>query len=301
MAALAASAVVALAAGGVLLAGGVGPDRLTPAPSASELVPLEVPELELPMDTRTAIGDWTSAHFTIFRGGDVETTYRYKSLEGVTLAVMSKKPKRPVTPGIEPPKQDEQISVGGQTATLRVHRHERRAEIFWQLSSGKWLVVTSGTAKRSKQVASARLSAGAQTNVKSPLDVALAPRGYEFESVMWTDPAESHRPSMELCRSSSNEDCYFVRPHSPGSDGPIADGPEPPDSGVCRVRVNDPPRALPFGKHRTVDGSNVRLSSDGCLAVKYFSGGRTMMVSAPDNSQLDPDDFARMAASITLR
>jgi len=25
------------------------------------------------------------------------------------------------------------------------------------------------------------------------------------------------------------------------------------------------------------------------------------MVSAPENSQLDPDDFARMAASITLR
>lgn len=286
----AAATVIALAAGAVVIAGGFDRGRLQPAPPRSALVPLDIPEAQWPFDDAQ---DGWKAMTTINRDGSVNVNRQRRTAPytGYSIAVSQARP--PTTP------HQERITVGGHDATLQVNPAEGGAGIVWQLPSRTWVAVDATSVNRAKEVAAGLKNRdGTELTLTSPIDVGLAPAGYRFESVTWTDPAEPVTPQMRIC-SPGNDACYHVDPYSRDYFRSFTEGPEPPAAAVCRHDPN-PEGPMAFGKRRVIDGSPVRLSSDGCFAARYLGAGKVMMLTAPDRARLSSTDFARMAASITL-
>lgn len=304
----AAVGVVTLAAGAIFVTGGLPQGDHVPAgPGGSHLVQFTIPDAEFPVVVPDDLAKGSSQQVRV-SGSASEINFHWADgPPRFTLAASSSEPPREFAG--KTPLLEEDTAVNGQPATLRVYRtgvdisHGYR--LVWKTPSGEWITVSAASEQRSKTVAKALEypgGANARKTLHPPLNVKYAPEGFPFYQEGWRDPAHPavSRSALNLCPTENFHDanCYSIEVYVKEFAQPIKDGPEPTDR--CRANVE---RSLVFGRPRAVDGSTVRLSSDGCDALKLRDGADPIIVHGPEaiDSPLMPDELAKFAASIEVR
>lgn len=303
----AAAGVVTLAAGAILVTGGLPQgDHAPAAPGGSHLVPFEIPDTDLPVVVPDELATGSGRHITVT--GPVSTVDFFWTDGPPRFSVVASPTEPPREFAGRDPIREEGTSVNGQPATLRVYRTGLKIShgyrLLWETPSGEWVTVSAVSEQRSKSVAEALTYPGqedARKTLHPPLNVKYAPEGFVFYQEQWVDPTVPAESSgqLDLCPTERNDaSCYFIKVHTKESAQPIKDGPEPTDR--CRANVE---RRAGFGRPRSVDGSTVRLSSDGCDALKLRERADPIIVRGPEtvDSPLTPDELAKFAASIECR
>lgn len=265
-----------------------------PAP-AQEMVELPIPELTMPISLRKSFVSSLRRDWEIGPGSSRSVTYGMEDdANSFSVTVEERKPPRD-SETWGPPTHEDDITVNGHPAIVRVYNAEVPAQVLWQLPSGSWAVVRSNTVQRSKQVANAVQNRPIR---KVPaLTLGIAPPGYRVHSAIWQDGQDTQYMSLRVCKG-SDDACLLIErsPEEPGWPGA---GREPELTTKCNP---DARGEAEFGKPRLIDGARIRLGSDGCFVLKVQDGEQPILLGVPERALgLTVEDLARMAATIKVR
>lgn len=297
----AAAIAVAALAGGTLYIGGavMAPDTAPGGGGTPALVPVDPAELTIALKIPRML---SSGRVQLWDGGGMRT--RVTFIDESSLRQHAPEAAFTLGSGWEPPEtmfalpHNTTTTVRGKPATMRTYVGEERTELYWKLSSGGYAWVESNSASSTRAVANA-LEEG-KTRGRPPFTVGLMPRYYLLADAHWSEVDGPTVDKLRYCplgKLIQQSRCFHI---AQWDRGPLKDGPQPGASRHCTRGTYKTP--LPtFGRARQVGEATVRLSSDGCYALKQVSPNRWMAILAPANRRIVPDDFARMAASIQMR
>lgn len=292
----AALTVAALAVGAWSIGGILTTQDTTPADSKPTLVPVVPAELSIAL---TVPRELTVKKRQLWvRGSDsftrliVLTNTGHVDDEDFTVGTGPEPPDATL-----PRPRVEDTTVQGRPASARTYADDERLELYWQLPNGNYAFVGSNSAARTQLVAGAVVQG--KTSSRPPFTVGLLPRHYLLTGANWSsDPSGPTTDNLTYCplgKRVEYANCFVIEKwHTSRPKG----GPGPGASTRCaRKGVETPPT---FGAARQVGAATVRLSGDGCYALKQVGPGWISLM-APHGRRIAPDDFARMAASIEMR
>lgn len=187
-------------------------------------------------------------------------------------------------------REPEDTTVAGHPAKLFVHDEGTRRQEFevrWMERPGVVLSVESNDRDFTMRVARGLISR--DSAVTAPMTFGVAPRGYaqrSEHSVCDTNPEVYH------CISVGKYPEYRL---------PIIDGPEPVDRRPgCREHVMFDEEPLTAGAPRRIDGVVVRLSSNGCVAVRELEDGSRLIAQTEHSADVTPMELGRTLASVKI-
>lgn len=296
----AAASVIALAAGALLLTGSGDPQLPVAEPDNGRLVAMQRPALTFPFDA-DSVGAGMTRDWVAFDEG-LEIDYHGGGSAEFNVSASRSAPAT----NADSEYTEEKTTVSGHPATVYVKPAAGQAPeetvVVWKLPSGDWASVWSQEPGLALEVANALVER--EVTVRPAWSIGLAPPGYERQIVSWGDGPWVHI-SGNLC-GDGGKHCVRIAEQT----SELVDGPEPADAAGCertRPSANGEmilPRhesePLKVGKPREIDGSTVRLGSDGCSAVKIFDNGKRAMVELPVNADITPTELGNMAASIEV-
>lgn len=298
----AALTVAALAVGAWSISGVLTTQQTTPGGSKA-LVPVPTPELSIAVKIPRK-----------FTAGRTKLWNRQGGLTRLTILEQGSPDQHvqdedfTVGSGQEPPEaafampHDAVTTVQGKPAMMRTYVGEERTELRWELPGGGFAWVESNSASRTRAVANT-VDEGTSRGWL-PFTVGLMPRHFLLSTASWSsEPDGPTADRLRYCprgKLGPESRCFVVQEWRGG----VENGPEPDASGRCQWNGKEAPPRPTFGRERQVGDAVVRLSSDGCYALKRVEGDRWMSILtplSPYKRKLVPADFAQMAASIQVR